>query len=175
MTKTLESLANSVVCCAMRYLKVSVVAAAAFLVFGGCGGSGGDPPSGSARETADPGRAGRTTPSTSERTMVARTSDDGQLAPENGSRVPRVAGMTVAEALHELRRSGYGCAVIREEDHRGAGPRRVVAQEPTPGARGSEGQLVHLTVSEPFRGNSLPRGCVDQRDEPWATTPSGQG
>lgn len=148
----------------MTSSKVSILPIlAVFLVFG-CGREAVDPaprsPLGSA--SSDP----------SGLTMVEE-SPEGLLAPRNGSRVPRVVGMTVPEAARKLRTRGYGCAVIEEEDRRGAGPRRVVSQDLRPGRKGFEGQLVHLAVSRPFPAGTLPFGCVDQRDEPRATTPSG--
>ena len=107
-----------------------------------------------------------------ERTMLTQASAQGQLAESNGVRVPRVVGMELSGAISELRRGDYGCAVTREEDRGGSGPRRVVAQDPRAGARGFEGQLVHLTVSRPFpdKEGAVPPRCVDQRYEPWATT-----
>ena len=96
--------------------------------------------------------------------MMVLTRPEGQLAPRNPSRVPGVVGMTVPQAIGELRRSNYGCAVAREKDRQGAGRvRRIVAQSPRSGSKGSESQLVRLAVSEPFSSRALPPGCVDQR------------
>lgn len=116
---------------------------------------------------ARPGASG-----SAERTMLTQASAQGQRAPTNAARVPRVVGMGLSGAVSELRRGDYGCAVTGEEGRGGSGPRRVVAQDPRAGARGSEGQLVHLTVSRPFpdEEGAVPPGCVDQRYEPWATT-----
>lgn len=105
--------------------------------------------------------------------MTVMTTPDGQLAPRNSSRVPRVVGMTLPEAARELRRGDYGCAVVAATERGGAGPALVTGQDPRPGFEGSEAQLVHLTVSGPLRKNGVPPGCVDQRDEPWAATRSG--
>ena len=115
---------------------------------------------------------GASGPPSADRTMLAQASAEGQLAAANGARVPRVVGMALSGAVSELRRSDYGCAVTGEEGRGGSGPRRVVAQDPRAGARGFEGQLVHLSVSRPFPDaeGAVPPGCVDQRHEPWATT-----
>jgi hypothetical protein len=124
-------------------------------------------------ETSEPPSGGRPGASGSaERTMLTHASAQGQLAETNGSRVPRLVGMRLSGAISELRRGDYGCAVSREEGRGGSGPRRVVAQDPRAGARGFEGQLVHLTVSRlfPKAENAVPPPCIDQRYEPGATT-----
>jgi hypothetical protein len=124
-------------------------------------------------EESEPSSGGRTGASGSaERTMLTQASAQGQRAPANGARVPRVVGIALPGAISELRRSDYGCAVTGGEGRDGSGPRRVVAQNPRAGARGFEGQLVHLTVSRPFpkAENAVPPPCIDQRYEPGATT-----
>jgi beta-lactam-binding protein with PASTA domain len=95
---------------------------------------------------------------------VTSSGADDALAPINGQPVPDVVGMTPEDACHALLRSGYSGGVFDEAP--GTRPGRVVRQVPEHGYVGGEGQLVHLTVSEPFR-NALPEGsaCVERRAE----------
>lgn len=116
------------------------------LLLAGCGGDAGGSSADAPRSGASPESDGPATPSATERTMITETSPEGLLAPPNDSRVPRVVGATLPEAIRELRASDYGCAITGEEDRKGSGVRRVLAQDPRPGAKGSEAQLVHLTV-----------------------------
>lgn len=150
--------------------RITLFVVVAGFLLSGCGGgadgsSGGAPRNGASAEP----EVSAESPD-AERTMVTGASPEGQRAPPNDSRVPRVVGATLPEAIGELRASGYGCAITGEEDREHPGDRRVLAQDPRPGAKGSEAQLVHLTVSRPPRADALPARCVDQRNEPWATT-----
>lgn len=92
-------------------------------------------------------------------------------APERGP-VPGVVGMTVPEAHLELGRAGYGCAVVAEGDG-GSEQRLVAAQRERPGSYHPRGNLVRITVSEPYpedaryprdpRAGLLPPNCIDLR------------
>jgi PASTA domain len=157
----------------MTRTKTIVLVVAVLLLVAGC--DYGEDTSSSASPRGEPsaGPEGPNTSPESERTMMVMTTPEGQRAPRNPLRVPNVVGMTLPDAVQELRRSDYGCAIVREEDRQGAGrARRIVAQEPRSGSKGFEAQLVHLVLSKPLP-DDVPSGCVDQRDEPWASTPPG--
>ena len=82
----------------------------------------------------------------------------------NANPVPDVVGMTVLAACRELRPMGYTGAVFGEVGNDKSGPSRVLAQEPEAGRKGYEGQLVRLTVSEPYPAGVLEQnpGCLDR-------------
>jgi hypothetical protein len=60
--------------------------------------------------------------------------------------------------------------VVGEVADAESGPSRVVAQEPKAGRKGYEGQLVRLTVSEPY-----PAGVLEQNPECLDRTQFGPG
>jgi hypothetical protein len=60
--------------------------------------------------------------------------------------------------------------VVAEVGDGESGPSRVVAQEPEAGRKGYEGQLVRLTVSEPY-----PAGVLEQNPECLDRTQFGPG
>jgi len=88
----------------------------------------------------------------------------------NSKPVPDVVGMSVLAACRELRPSGYRGAVVGEVGDGESGPSRVVAQEPEARHKGHEGQLVRLTVSEPY-----PAGVLEQNPECLDRTQFGPG
>jgi PASTA domain len=88
----------------------------------------------------------------------------------NDNPVPEVVGRTVLAACRELRPDGYIGAVVGEVRDDGSGPSRVVAQEPEAGRKGREGQLVRLTVTEPY-----PAGVLEQNPECLDRTQLGPG
>ena len=88
----------------------------------------------------------------------------------NGNPVPDVVGRTVLAACRELRPDGYIGAVVGEVRDAGSGPSRVVAQEPEAGRKGREGQLVRLTVTEPY-----PARVLEQNPECFDRTQFGPG
>ena len=88
----------------------------------------------------------------------------------NANPVPDVVGMTVLAACRELRPGGYRGAVFGEVGDGRSGPSRVLAQEPEAGRKGYEGQLVRLTVSEPY-----PAGTLEQNPECLDRTQFGPG
>jgi hypothetical protein len=88
----------------------------------------------------------------------------------NAEPVPDVVGMPVLAACRELRPNGYRGAVVGEASDGESGPSRVVAQEPAAGRKGHEGQLVRLTVSEPY-----PAGVLEQNPECLDRTQFGPG
>ena len=47
--------------------------------------------------------------------MLTQASAEGQLAEANDARMPRVVGVALSEAVSELRRSDYGCAITDEK------------------------------------------------------------
>jgi hypothetical protein len=74
--------------------------------------------------------------------------------------------MPVLAACRELRPSGYIGAVIGDIGDPRSGPSRVVAQEPEAGRKDYEGELVRLTVSEPYPPRMLERNpeCLDRTE-----------
>jgi len=107
----------------------------------------------------------------SDPTAEDRAATVGSEATEpNAEPVPDVVGMPVLVACRELRPEGYRGAVVGEVRDGESGPSRVVAQEPTAGRKGHEGQLVRLTVSEPY-----PAGVLEQNPECLDRTQFGPG
>ena len=84
----------------------------------------------------------------------------------NARLVPDVVGMPVLAACRELMPSGYLRAVFGEVGDPRSGPSRVVAQEPEAGHEGYEGELVRLTVSEPYPARVLEQNpeCLDRTE-----------
>lgn len=156
-------------------MAVTIAVTVAVLLLVGCayGGPRGDAPAPDDREPGIPTREETTAPREQRGTMVEETRSSGVLAPPNDKPVPDVVGMKAENACRALSRSGYSGGIFGEAP--GAVPGHVVKQAPKPGYMGGEGQLVHLTVSGPFR-DALARGsaCVDRRAErPEAISPAG--
>jgi uncharacterized membrane protein YcaP (DUF421 family) len=105
-------------------------------------------------------------------TMEGCPGDGGACADANPNAkpVPNVVGMPVLAACRELRPEGYRGAVVGEVGDGESGPSRVLAQEPEAGHKGYEGQLVRLTVSEPY-----PAGVLEQNPECLDRTQFGPG
>jgi hypothetical protein len=103
---------------------------------------------------------------------AGRSPGDGGYAgaEPNAIPVPDVVGLPVLAACRVLRPSGYRGAVVGEVADGVSGPSRVVAQEPKAGRKGHEGQLVRLTVSEPY-----PAGVLEQNPECLDRTQFGPG
>ena len=113
----------------------------------------------------------RATAVASGRAMESCPNDDACAdAKPNAKPVPDVIGMPVLAACRELRPNGYRGAVVGEVGDGKSGPSRVVGQEPGAGREGYEGQLVRLTVSEPY-----PAGVLQQNPECLDRTQFGPG
>lgn len=106
------------------------------------------------------------------------TDDDDDRRGER--RRPRAAERQAGARRGGQRRIGAACRALGRHGYAGeifgvraAGerPGRVVEQDPGPGYRGGEGQLVHLVVTAPFRG-ALTRAssCVDRTDDSGAAS-----
>lgn len=134
---------------------------------GGASRDGGLPPGDHA--SSSPGR-GATAFGGPLTTMMTGEANGGVLGPSNDRPVPGVVGRRIGAACRALGRHGYAGEIfgVRAAGER---PGRVVEQDPGPGYRGGEGQLVHLVVTAPFRG-ALTRAssCVDRTDDSGAAS-----
>lgn len=80
----------------------------------------------------------------------------GETGRPNGA-VPDVVGLELAAACEKLFAKEYVGYVIRAVEDTGARPGLVVEQRPLAGRRGSVGEPVDLTVSEPYPEDELRR------------------